>query len=215
MASVRSTTDPLIGRLLSHYRIEGQIGSGGMGVVYRAHDEHLDREVALKVLLPGTIANDSARRKFRNEALALSKLNHPNIATVHDFDTDNSLDFLVMELIEGVTLSAKLLEGSLPQKDVIALGAQMADGLTAAHDRGVIHRDLKPANLRISSDGRCKILDFGLAKLRLSAKAGPATESLGEATVTAGTLPYMAPEQVLGGEIDARTDIHAAGTVLY
>ena len=215
MASVGSTPDPLIGRLLSHYRIEGRIGSGGMGVVYRAYDEHLDREVALKVLLPGTIANDSARRKFRNEALALSKLNHPNIATVHDFDTDDNLDFLVMELIEGVTLSAKLLEGSLPQKDVIALGAQMADGLTAAHDRGVIHRDLKPANLRITSDGRCKILDFGLAKLRLSAKAGPATETLSEASVMAGTLPYMAPEQVLGGEIDARTDVHAAGTVLY
>ena len=215
MASVRSTTDPLIGRLLSHYRIEGQIGSGGMGVVYRAHDEHLDREVALKVLLPGTIANDSARRKFRNEALALSKLNHPNIATVHDFDTDNSLDFLVMELIEGVTLSAKLLDGSLPQKDVIALGAQMADGLTAAHDRGVIHRDLKPANLCVTSDGRCKILDFGLAKLRLSAKADSATETMSETSLMAGTLPYMAPEQVLGGEIDARTDIHAAGTVLY
>ena len=107
------------------------------------------------------------------------------------------------------------MNDSCRSRDVIALGAQMADGFTAAHDRGVIHRDLKPANLRISSDGRCKILDFGLAKLRLSAKAGPATESLGEATVTAGTLPYMAPEQVLGGEIDARTDIHAAGTVLY
>jgi len=158
-------------------------------VVYRAYDEHLDREVALKVLLPGTLANESARRKFRNEALALSKLNHTNIATVHDFDTDNSLDFLVMELIEGVTLSAKLLDGSLPQKDVIALGAQMADGLTAAHDRGVIHRDLKPANLCVTSDGRCKILDFGLAKLRLSAEAGPATETLSEATVMAGTLP--------------------------
>jgi len=186
-----------------------------MGVVYLAYDEHLDREVALKVLLPGTLANDSARRKFRNEALALSKLNHPNIATVHDFDTDDSLDFLVMELIEGVTLSAKLLKGSLQQKDVIALGAQIADGLTAAHDRGVIHRDLKPANLRITADGRCKILDFGLAKLRLSAKDGPATETLSEGSLIEGTLPYMAPEQVLGGEIDARTDIHAVGTVLY
>jgi serine/threonine protein kinase/tetratricopeptide (TPR) repeat protein len=186
-----------------------------MGVVYRAHDEHLDREVALKVLLPGTIANDSARRKFRNEAFALSKLNHPNIATVHDFDTDNSLDFLVMELIEGVTLSAMLLEGSLPQKDVTSLGVQMAAGLAAAHDRGVIHRDLKPANLRITSDGRCKILDFGLAKLRLSANASPSTETMSETSLMAGTLPYMAPEQVLGGEIDARTDIHATGTVLY
>lgn len=207
--------DPLIGRALGHYRIIERIGSGGMGVVYRAQDEHLDRVVALKVLLPGTIADDSARRKFRNEALALSKLNHPNIATVHDFDTNDGLDFLVMEFIDGVTLSARLLDGSLPQKDVIALGTQIADGLTAAHDRGVIHRDLKPANLRITADARCKILDFGLAKLRLSAKASPLSETLTETSMVAGTLPYMAPEQVLGSDVDVRTDIHAAGTVLY
>lgn len=215
MASVGSTLDPLIGQVLGHYRIHEKIGSGGMGVVYRAHDEHLDRQVALKVLLPGTLADDSARKKFRNEAHALSKLNHPNIATVHDFDTRDGLDFLVMEFIDGVTLNTKLLDSSLPQKDVISIGAQLADGLAAAHQHSIIHRDLKPSNLRITSDGRCKILDFGLAKLLLSAKGGPSSETLSETAAMAGTLPYMAPEQVLGGEIDARTDIHAAGIVLY
>lgn len=215
MTTEGSGYDPLIGHLIGHYRIGEKIGSGGMGVVYRAHDEHLDREVAIKVLLPGAIADDSARKKFRNEAYALSKLNHPNIATVHDFDTHDGRDFLVMEFIEGVTLNKRLLEGSLPQKDVIALGTQLADGLSAAHNRAVIHRDLKPSNLRITADGRFKILDFGLAKLRLSARVSGASETLSETHDMAGTLAYMAPEQVLGGEIDARTDIHAAGTVLY
>ena len=210
-----SAPDPLIGQVLGHYRIQEKIGSGGMGVVYRAHDEHLNREVALKVLLPGAIADDSARKKFRNEANALSQLNHPNIATIHDFDTDGGRDFLVMESIDGVTLNRRLLEGSLPQKDVITLGVQLADGLAAAHDHSIIHRDLKPGNLRITSDGRFKILDFGLAKLRLSAKVSPISETLTDTHVMAGTLAYMAPEQVLGGEIDGRTDIHAAGTVLY
>jgi len=207
--------DSLIGQTFGHYRILEQIGRGGMGVVYRAHDEHLDREVAIKVLPPGTLADDSTRRRFRNEALALSKLNHPNIATVHDFDTQQGLDFLVMEYIPGVTLSDKLAQTSLPEKQVIALGAQLAEGLSAAHEHSVVHRDLKPGNLRITTDGRLKILDFGLAKLRASAAAGPASETLSETHAIVGTLRYMAPEQVLCGEIDARTDIHAAGAVLY
>jgi eukaryotic-like serine/threonine-protein kinase len=208
-------TDPLIGRALGHYRIAEKIGAGGMGEVYRAHDEHLDREVAIKVLRRGTLADDSSRRHFRKEALALSKLNHPNIATIHDFDTQKDLDFLVMEYIDGVTLSEKLKKGSVPEKEVIALGAQLAEGLSAAHEHGVVHRDLKPGNLRQSNGGRLKILDFGLAKLRASAVANTASETLSETQTMAGTVPYMAPEQVLCGEIDARTDIHAAGAVLY
>ena len=207
--------DPLVGQRLGHYRIIEQIGSGGMGVVYRAHDEHLDREIAIKVLRPGTLAGESSRKHFRKEALALSKLNHPNIATIHDFDTQQDVDFLVMEYIAGVTLNDKLAEASLPEKQVVALGVQLAEGLSAAHERAVVHRDLKPGNLRITTDGRVKILDFGLAKLRASAVASPASETLSETYSIAGTLPYMAPEQVLGGEIDARTDIHAAGAVLY
>jgi serine/threonine-protein kinase len=186
-----------------------------MGVVYRGYDAHLEREVAIKVLTPGTIVDDHSRKRFRNEAHALSKLNHPNIATVHDFATHDGRDFLVMEFIQGITLANKLAEGSLPEKDVIAFGIQLAEGLSAAHEHSVVHRDLKPGNLRLTADGRLKILDFGLAKFRLPAKESPASETLSETHAIAGTLPYMAPEQVLGGEIDARTDIHAAGIVLY
>jgi eukaryotic-like serine/threonine-protein kinase len=207
--------DALIGQVLGHYRITEQIGSGGMGVVYRAHDQHLDREVAIKVLPLGTLADDSSRRRFRNEALALSKLNHPNVAIIYDFDTQQGLDFLVMEYIAGVTLDDRLAEGSLPERQVISFGMQIGEGLSAAHEQAIVHRDLKPGNLRITTDGRVKILDFGLAKLRASIAASPVSETLSETPALAGTLPYMAPEQVLGGNIDARTDIHAAGAVLY
>jgi len=207
--------DSLLGLDFGHYRILERIGSGGMGVVYRAYDSHLDRDVAIKLLHPGSVADASSHRRFVNEAHALSKLNHPNIATVFDFRTHDGRDFIVMELIAGITLNQKLLEGSLPEKDVIALGSQLAEGLVAAHEHSIIHRDLKPGNLRITPDGRLKILDFGLAKLRFASSTSPASETISESHVVAGTLAYMAPEQVLGGEIDARTDIHAAGIVLY
>lgn len=205
----------IIGRTLGHYQIVEEIGSGGMGVVYRAHDQRLERDVALKVLPPGTLADESARKRFRREALALSKANHPNIATVHDFNTQDGLDFLVMEYIPGITVDQKLASKSSPEKEVIALGAQMAEGLTAAHEQGVVHRDLKPANLRLTSDGRLKILDFGLAKLQRSVTASATTGSLTATRAVVGTLPYMAPEQLLGEDIDPRTDIYAAGVVLY
>jgi serine/threonine protein kinase len=199
VATDGSGQDPLIGQTLGHYRVIEKIGSGGMGVIYRAQDEHLEREVAVKVLPPGTIADDHARKRFRNEALALSRLNHPNIATVFDFHSQQGRDFLVMELIKGVTLNHKLLGASLPEKDVIALGMQLAEGLSVAHDQGVIHRDLKPANLILTTDGRLKILDFGLAKLRMSSKSPLASETVTEPQTMAGTLAYMAPEQLLGG----------------
>jgi len=215
MASRASNQDFLVGRELGHCRIVEKIGVGGMGEVYRAHDEHLARDVAIKVLPSGTLTDASARKHFRREALALSALNHPNIATIHDFDTQQGIDFLVMEYIPGITLSEKVAAAPLPEKEVLRLGVQLADGLAAAHDQGVVHRDLKPGNLRVTSDGRLKILDFGLAKLRLPVTATAATESLSETQALAGTLPYMAPEQLLGAEIDARTDIHAAGSVLY
>jgi len=215
MANYVVSPRTLVGRTLGHYSILAKIGSGGMGVVYRARDEHLDREVAIKVLDPGTVADEGARKHLRKEALALSKLNHPNVATIHDFDTHQGVDFLVMEYIPGITLSDKLAARSLPESEVLRLGIQLAEGLSAAHERGVVHRDLKPGNLRLTDDGRLKILDFGLAKLRASTAASAATETLSETHVMAGTLPYMAPEQMQGGEIDARTDIHAAGAVLY
>ena len=215
MASQAVNQDALVGQTLGHYRIAEKIGAGGMGDVYRAQDEHLEREVAIKVLPPGTLADEHTRKRFHKEALTLSKLNHPNIATIYDFDTQQGVDFLVMEYISGITLSEKLAKRPLSEKEVITLGAQLAEGLSAAHERGVVHRDLKPGNLRLTTDGRLKILDFGLAKLRLPVTASAATESLSETQAMAGTLPYMAPEQLLGGEIDARTDIHAAGSVLY
>jgi eukaryotic-like serine/threonine-protein kinase len=201
---------------LSHYRILEQIGAGGTGVVYRAHDEHLDRDVALKILSPGTVVEAAARKRFHQEALTLSKLNHPNIATVHDFDTQDGTDFLVEEFIEGLSLDAMLISGPLFGKEIVNLGSQLADGLAAAHEHGIIHRDLKPANVRVTPDARLKILDFGLAMiLRRETNPTAVTESLSETMVIAGTLPYMAPEQLLGKKLDARTDIWGVGCVLY
>jgi eukaryotic-like serine/threonine-protein kinase len=215
MTSRPSGQDLAVGINLGHYRIAEKIGAGGMGEVYRAHDEHLARDVAIKVLPAGTLSDQSARRHFRNEALALSKLNHPGIATIYDFDTQDGVDFLVMEYIPGITLSEKLAGRPLAEKEVIALGTQLAEALAAAHAEGVVHRDLKPGNLRVTGDGRLKILDFGLAKLRLPVMPSAATESVDQTLAMAGTLPYMAPEQLLGEDADSRTDIHAAGAVLY
>jgi len=215
MANHAASQDTVVGQTLGHYRIVEKIGAGGMGEVYRARDEHLARDVAIKVLPPGTLIDESARKRFHKEALILSQLNHPNVATIHDFDTQQGVDFLVMEYIPGITLSEKVAAGSLPEKEILRLGVQLAEGLAAAHEHKVVHRDLKPGNLRVTSDGRLKILDFGLAKLRLPVTASATTESVSETQAMAGTLPYMAPEQLLGVEIDARTDIHAAGSALY
>ena len=205
----------MVGQTLGHYRVLEQIGAGGMGLVFRAHDERLDRDVAIKVLPPGTLTDEKARKRFRKEALALSKLNHPNIGTVHDFDTQDGVDFLVMELIPGITLDEKLTAGALPEKEITRLGTQLAEGLAAAHKEGVIHRDLKPSNLRVTSDGRLKILDFGLAKLYQPASPTATTESLSQSHGPVGTPPYMAPEQLRGHPADPRSDIWAAGAVLY
>ena len=201
---------------LSHYRILEQIGAGGMGVVYRAHDERLDRDVALKVLPPGTVVETASRKRFRKEALTLSRLNHPNIATVHDFDTQDGTDFLVEEFIDGLSLDAMLTTGPLSQSEIIHLGSQLCEGLAAAHEHGVIHRDLKPANLRVTPEARLKILDFGLAEiLRGEVSPTAVTESQSETRGVVGTLPYMAPEQLLQEKLDARTDIWATGCVLF
>ena len=206
----------LRGRVISHYRIQERIGAGGMGEVYRAHDEQLDRDIALKVLPSGTIADDTARKQFRKEALALAKLNHPNIATVFEFSSQDDVDFLAMELIAGLPLSDKLKDGPLPQPEVLRLGAQLAEGLSAAHDQGIIHRDLKPANLFVTPDGRLKILDFGLATFAHPNLAGDVTQTTAlDAGAISGTVPYMSPEQLRGLPVDPRSDIYAAGAILY
>ncbi len=200
---------------LAHYRLVEKIGEGGMGVVYRARDASLDREVAVKVLPTGALADAAARRQFRKEALALSRLNHPNIETVHAFERQEGVDFLVMEYIPGVTLDKRLAAGPLAEQEVARLGAQLAQGLAAAHAQGIVHGDLKPGNLRLRPDGWLKILDFGLAKWLEGGGEARTTERLMESESGAGTLPYMAPEQLRRGDIDPRSDIYAAGAVLY
>ena len=202
-------------KILGHYRLVEKIGEGGMGEVYRAWDERLERDVAVKVLPPGTLTDESSRKRFRKEALSLSKLNHPSVATIHDFDTEGGVDFLVMEYIPGVTLSERLAQGPVPEKEITWLGQQLAEGLAAAHEHGVIHRDLKPGNLRITRDGRLKILDFGLAKLLPPTTGELPTETCSQTEALAGTLPYMAPEQLRGEPAEARSDVWAAGVVLY
>src|SRR3989338_2147924 len=206
---------PMIGRTLGHYRIVEKIGKGGMGEVYRPRDEHLNRDVAVKVLPPGTLADDAARKRFHKEALALSKLNHPNIATVHDFDTEDGVDFLVMEHIAGVTLAEKLAGGPLPEQEVARLGTEVAAALEEAHEHGAVHRDLKPRNIKVTPKGQVKVLDFGLARLLKPFSETGSTESLTETHALAGTLPYRAPEQLRGQPADARSDIWALGVVLY
>ncbi len=206
----------MIGQQLGHYKILAKIGAGGMGEVYRARDLTLDREVALKVLPAGLLADEAARRQFRKEALALAKLNHPNIETIFEFASQDGVDFLAMELIPGVPLSEKIKAGALPQPEIARLALQLCDGLAAAHEHGIVHCDLKPQNLFITPEGWLKILDFGLARRVQSETAGGSTRSITtESGSVSGTVPYMSPEQLSGEPTDARTDIYSSGAVLY
>ena len=205
----------MIGKRLSHYTILAEIGSGGMGVVYRARDEHLNCDVAIKVLPQDVLDSETARKRFRREALSLAKRSHANLVAVRDFDTQDGLDYLVMELVEGPTLSELLEGGSLPEEQVAALAPQLAKGLAAAHDAGVIHRDVKPGNIKVTSDGVLKILDFGLAKAPFSESGESSTKTITETGHIVGTVPYMAPELLRGKPATAQSDIYAAGIVLY
>ena len=204
----------MIGRTLGHYRIIEKIGAGGMGEVYRARDEQLDRDVALKLLPPGMLRDEKARRRFRNEALLLAKLNHPNIATVHEFDTEGGADFLVMECVAGTSLAQKLETGPLPEKELLLIATQVAQALEEAHERGIVHRDLKPGNIVIAPKDRAKVLDFGIAKLLRPAGDTDPTQSI-TGSYGGGTLPYMSPEQLRGEAAGARSDIFSFGAVLY
>ena len=185
-----------------------------MGVVYRARDLHLERDVAIKLLPAGSFDDEEARRRFRREALALSKLNHPNIGVVHDFDTQDGVDFLVMELVPGRPLSERIAQGPMAESELRAVGAQIADALAAAHALGIVHRDVKPPNVLITPDGRAKVVDFGIARTAHPA-GGESATTLTTTAAIAGTPPYMAPEQLRGEAVDARTDVYALGVVLF
>jgi eukaryotic-like serine/threonine-protein kinase len=206
---------PPVGAVLGHYRIIEEVGRGGMGVVFRARDEQLDRHVALKILPSRIFPNEGARQRFRREARVLAKLNHPNVAMAFDYGQQDGVDYLVTEYVGGSTLDAKLANGPMPERTIIQLGIQLAKGLAAAHREHIIHRDLKPANLRLTNDGQLKVLDFGLASWLEPDADLAKTLSQESEEVGGGTLPYMAPEQVRCEGTDHRTDIWGAGAVLY
>jgi len=204
-----------LGQSFGRYRTLDAIGAGGMGVVYRARDEVLEREVALKILPAGLLADPAARERFRREALALSKLNHPNIAAVYDYGTHDNVDYLVMEYVVGETLARRLERGPLSESEILSVGSQIAVALGEAHENGVIHRDLKPGNIAITTKGIVKVLDFGLAKLLRAEKDVVDVTTMTDGHTVRGTLPYMAPEQLMGNEVEAVSDIYAVGAVLY
>src|SRR5499426_3253676 len=210
----------MIGQALSHYLITTKLGAGGMGEVYRARDTRLSREAAIKIL-PVSFANDADRLlRFEQEARATSALNHPNILTVHDIGTHEGAPYIVAELLEGEELRAHLNEGALPVRKAIEYSQQITAGLAAAHEKGVVHRDLKPENLFVTRDGRVKILDFGLAKLKTQQvgaadSQAPTQKKITDPGTVMGTVGYMSPEQVCGQETDHRSDIFAFGVVLY
>src|SRR6266700_1886991 len=205
--------------VIGHYRVLGKIGGGGMGVVYEAEDLKLGRHVALK-FLPEELAEDAqSLRRFDREARSASALNHPNICTIYEVNEDNGRAFIAMELVEGKTLRELLVSALLPMRKAIEIAAQVADGLTKAHDAGIAHRDLKPENLMVSHDGFVKILDFGLAKLtRPSGELSDVSPTVACQTqpgLVLGTVEYMSPEQVSAGRVDFRSDQFSFGLVLY
>ena len=209
----------MTGQVLGHYRVHEKIGSGGMGEVYRASDERLARDVALKLLKPSLAHDQDRLRRFEQEARAAAALNHPNIVAIYDIGFHEGAPYIVSELLEGQTLRQRLVEGPISPRHAADYGIQIAQGLVAAHEKRIIHRDLKPENIFITRDGRIKILDFGIAKLTLSDT--PADRSVSTMTTQTksgsvlGTVAYMSPEQLRGKPVDPRSDIFSFGAILY
>lgn len=209
------------GTILSgRYEVLSQLGAGGMGEVYRARDQRLGRDVAIKVLPEHLALSHDALSRFEREAKAVAALSHPNILAIHDFGSDHDVSFAVMELLEGESLHKRIQQSPLSWRKTIEIAVPIADGLSAAHSKGVIHRDLKPENIFLTSDGQVKILDFGLARLEAATveqqhSAAPTQSQVTQAGSVMGTVPYMSPEQVRGVPADARSDIFAFGSVLY
>ena len=202
----------MINQTLAHYRILEKLGQGGMGVVYKARDLHLDRDVAIKVLPADAVADPQRRRRFVLEAKSASALNHPSIIDIYDIDTADGIDFIAMEYVPGKTLDQLVGPKGLKVEEALKYAAQIADALAAAHAAGIVHRDVKPANVMVSDKGLVKVLDFGLAKLMESDQPSESATTMARAPMTehgtiVGTVAYMSPEQAEGKKVDARSDI--------